>query len=236
MHFRPAPVLTIITLLGLAILISLGTWQYKRLQWKTGLLAEIDIAAEAQPLSSLADVARLLDDNEPVDFRRISMTGSVVGAPVFYVFDASDNSISWRVFVPLQQSGQQVFVDFETRTDAQKSDSYALEPQEVNVVGYVRLARETSPFATPSTPEQNRWFGFNPMPETHNWANDVNGSIDMRFYIDREISAASADELPVRKPDIRNNHFDYMLTWYGLALVLLVFYFLIHIRDGRLRW
>jgi len=43
----------------------------------------------------------------------------------------------------------------------------------------------------------------------------------------------SAQGLPPKRPEIANNHFDYMLTWFSLAIILLIFYVLIHIRDGR---
>ena len=45
--FRPMPWLTAIVAIMLAILISLGVWQYKRLQWKTTLLAEVEASVTA---------------------------------------------------------------------------------------------------------------------------------------------------------------------------------------------
>ena len=45
----------ILGLVGIAILVSLGTWQVRRLAWKEGLLAEIDrrIHSQARPLADL---------------------------------------------------------------------------------------------------------------------------------------------------------------------------------------
>jgi len=70
-QFRPMPVLTIIVAVMLAILISLGVWQYQRLQWKTDLLAEVEASVTAPPLTSLDDLDRAIAAGEPVDFRRI---------------------------------------------------------------------------------------------------------------------------------------------------------------------
>jgi surfeit locus 1 family protein len=39
----------IIGLVGIAVLLSLGTWQVKRLAWKEGILAEIDAKIEGPP-------------------------------------------------------------------------------------------------------------------------------------------------------------------------------------------
>ena len=55
--FRPMPWLTAIVAIMLAILISLGVWQYKRLQWKTTLLAEVEASVTAPPLTSLDAVS-----------------------------------------------------------------------------------------------------------------------------------------------------------------------------------
>ena len=231
------PGLTIVTLISLVILISLGTWQYHRLQWKTGLLAEIDQVADAPPFTSLAQVQDALERGEPVDFRRIGINGDYVDVDdPFFVFTAVNKNISWRVFTPILSGGYACFVTGDTIPDNAKSH-YAFEgEQSGQVVGYVRLARPDNKPATKSTPDKNRWFGFNPMPDTHNWADAVSADVDMRFYIDTVPGAQDASLLPPKRPDIRNNHFDYMLTWYGLALVMLVIYGIMHHREGRLSW
>ena len=58
----------------------------------------------------------------------------------------------------------------------------------------------------------------------------------MRFYIDTVPGASDADLLPLKRPDIRNNHLDYMLTWYSFAVILLIIYFILHRRAGRLKF
>jgi surfeit locus 1 family protein len=54
MSFMPAKRLigfTIVTLAALALLIGLGVWQLQRLEWKRGLIAEIETRTKAQPIS-----------------------------------------------------------------------------------------------------------------------------------------------------------------------------------------
>ena len=43
---------------GLAILLSLGIWQVQRLAWKEGLIAAIDQALAAEPVSLAEALAR----------------------------------------------------------------------------------------------------------------------------------------------------------------------------------
>jgi surfeit locus 1 family protein len=37
------------------------------------------------------------------------------------------------------------------------------------------------------------------------------------------------------EPKLRNQHLSYAITWYGLALSLLIVYFSYHVSNGRLR-
>jgi len=234
-YFHPLPGLTIVTGFAMIVLILLGSWQHKRLQWKTQLLSDIEMAANAEPFTSLSDVVKALDAGEPVDFRRFGSTLSPVFIDKpFLVFTAQNRDISWRGFQPVHQQGRTVFAGLDMIADKNRDEVLARSGDDFPLAGYVRLARDNHRGMTRSTPEQNRWFGFNPLPDTHSWADAVYGEVDVRFYIDGVQDQSQAKALPPRKPDIRNNHFDYMLTWYGLAIVLLVIYLIFHYRAGRL--
>lgn len=232
-YFKPLPGLTFITLVMLSILLGLGTWQYKRLGWKTALLAEIDQAANAAPLTSLEDVTRAIADKEPIDFRRIEIAAEYVPfEQPLRVYQKREDDYGWRIFHPIRQGDYKTFAALDTIADG---DSYASpEATAVTLAGYVRIARDKKP-RTKSTPEQNRWFGFDPLPETNSWADKVPG-IDVRYYLDIEPGQTKAENLPAKYPLVRNNHLEYMITWYSLALILLVYYVLIHRREGRAGW
>lgn len=232
-YFRPLPGLTVLTAIFLAILLSLGTWQYHRLQWKTALLEEIEAAANADPWQSLLVVDNALDKGAPIDFHRIEFTASY--APddaLFHVYKPTKPGISWYQFVPARTGLEEVFVNIGAINDADKTKPAVLPAGPVTIAGYVRKARPAGWFTPKSSPEDNRWFGFNPMPETQNWADALPG-VTTAYYIDASDGAGSAADLPPKQPDIANNHLDYMLTWYSFALIWLVIYFLLHKRRGR---
>ena len=81
--------------------------------------------------------------------------------------------------------------------------------------------------------ETNRWFKFN---QDGSWGKGMPSSTRLTHYIEVELGATSAVNLPVRRPSIRNNHRDYMLTWFSFAVLLLIFYAMIHRRAGRFTW
>lgn len=216
----------------LAILIWLGTWQYQRLQWKTALISEIEASVMGEPLTSLEQIVANVDKDEPVDFRRVQINAQHVPFETpLRVFTAENMDVSWRLFSPIQENGVTAFGGFEVIAD--KLDPVAKMTGSVDIAGYVRLARAQNIPKVDSSPDQNRWFGFNPKSDTHDWSALVDGGADTRFYLDVVVGVTDASSLPPRRPEIRNHHFDYMLTWYGLAIVLLIIYVIMHKREGR---
>jgi surfeit locus 1 family protein len=236
------PWLTLITLICLGILISLGTWQYQRLEWKTNLLVEIDTAANAAPLTDINEMARLYADEHPLDFRRIEVEGEFIKPTVnagqpFHLMMSNGKSMFWRLFQPFQTSDGIIYVATKSFTDKQKNKPPLAVQGPQSIVGYVRLVRKASSMQPKSNPETNNWFIFNGAPDSLNWARAVKGTaIPLGYYIDQIADAESAAELPVKKPELRNHHLDYMLTWYSFALILVVIYFLLHKKHGRLQF
>lgn len=241
-RFHPMLGLTIVTLIALAILISLGTWQYQRLGWKTDLIAQVEQAANAPAFDRFDAVADMLDGGAPIDFRRITVRGKYSQdydgqVPSFHVFTPQDSAISWIPYRPFSDGTQTIFIAGQPVSDALKSVTPQPESGPLYVAGYVRLARKAKSVALPNTPEANRWFSFNPEPDVLDWGAALSGEpIETRYYIDPVSVSAQpiTDDLPVRIPEIRNNHFDYMLTWYSFAIILLFIYVILHRRAGRL--
>lgn len=232
------PGLTIVTVICVAILISLGTWQFKRLQWKTALLAEVEAAVTAPPLTSLADIEQAIKAGEPVDFRRISLTANVESnARPFLVYQPRQDGIYWRAFTKLSEDGQHIYGAFGVVRDDKKEsyDISYLPMGQALIAGYVRknhpMGRIESWVKSGASPKANRYFKFN---QTGDW--DEGGEIGTDIYLDISTDVTDANLLPIKRPEIRNNHLDYMLTWYSFALILLCIYAILHYRSGRLKW
>ena len=242
LHFKPFPGLTVFTIISLAILIVLGTWQYQRLQWKTALLAEVEQAVTAPPMTSLMDVERALSSNVPVDFRRIEFDADIIaGQQPYLVYSRQKRELMWRKYLAVKDSisGTRAYAALNLVSDSQRENDIAIDTKPQNYAGYIRLWRAPERGSTASTASSNRWFGFDSLRETAPWSRGQSGAfaeapIETRYYIDVAVGETSADVLPIKRPEIRNNHLDYMLTWYGLAVALFVIYLILHLQRGRL--
>jgi len=243
LHFKPMPGLTVVVVICIGILLALGTWQYQRLQWKTALLADVEAAVTAPPFTSLDGLNRAIEKDEPVDFRRIEFSATPLAAsPVYAVYAPQKGGIYWDLFRQYE-AAPDIFGRYAQVTDAEKPGGEANvgTPSESMIhIGYVRKvhamgAVEALIKSKPSS-DTNRWFKFN---QSGDWGQD-DVMTSHYVYITKSQSAAdgslSAESLAIRRPDIRNNHFDYMLTWYSFALILFIIYLILHWRAGRLKF
>ena len=238
LYFKPMPVLSILLCAGVAILIGLGVWQYQRLAWKTDLLAEVEASVSAPPLSSLKALNNAISVGEPIDFRRIEFTAKPLkDAPVFHLYKSQTGGIVWDVIEPLSSGEMTIFANTLTLTDIQKD---VFKPEHAVTIqkftGYVRkiypMGKIESWVKSKPSPDLNRYFHFN---QTNDWYDGLPPSSIKGYYIDIEPSD-TAEALPIRRPDIRNNHFSYMLTWWSFAFIFIVIYLILHRRAGRLKF
>jgi surfeit locus 1 family protein len=220
-----------ILLLGaLAVLIALGTWQLERREWKEALIAELDRKLSTPPvdlpprerwpqLDAAADefrrvkfAAAFLPDQEALVYTSGSSLRRDVSGPGYWVLSPARLSAGGivvvnRGFVP---EGKQ---DPKTRAEGQPSGV-------VEVVGAMRWPEPRGTFTPNDQPDKNLWFARDPavMAAAKGWGNVA------PFYIDQEAPPATGDlpKVGPLKPSLPNNHLQYAVTWYGLALVFLI--------------
>lgn len=237
LHFKPMPWLTVITVLGFAFLLKLGFWQKERLAWKLDILNRVEAAAKAPPFTSLAEVTDALAAGEPVDFRRINAAVTTTERFKYWLYIRHEGAFGFRSFDRVTDGQTKVYSasvisipDPNNFLSVIKLEQF--QPTNIQTLGYVRLAPKPPTgigkwVKNDPNPEANLWFAFN---QDDLWEDD---DTDMRFWIDARDPQLT--ELPPLRPEIRNNHWQYMWTWWSFAGLLLIFYILLHRRAGRLK-
>jgi surfeit locus 1 family protein len=200
----------------LAVLLALGTWQVKRLQWKRQILAQIARAEAAPPIPLPA---------LPQPFTKVQVTGELRDdLAVFYGAQVRDTAkgteLGTQLIVPLQRSGDGlVLVDLGWVPD-KRLRPLALAEGEVTLEGYVRASDKPGLFSVADNPAGRQFFTLNaPKIAVALGLHDVApfvlvamGPPPSQGYPD------PAQHLP-RPP---NNHLSYAITWYGLAFGLVL--------------
>ncbi len=234
-YFRPA--LTVATLLTLGVLASLGTWQLHRLEWKRGLIAQVEVRIDAAPIS-YSDIRKLRENGPETDFSYtpVEIKGRYRHDLESHVFGTLNGAPGYYVFTPLRvdkmptKDGVYIYVnrgfvpqnlkDIDTRTEG-------LPGGDVTVRG---LLRRTEPFdmglADFFRPESDEDGNIWHERRTMLFAANANIIAAPDAYIDSfgEENAGDWPKGGTTRIEFSNRHFEYALTWFGLAAALLGVY------------
>lgn len=225
MHFRPMPILTVLTLMALAFLLTLGVWQAQRMGWKQAELARWE-AASANPARDL-DEALCADtpfEGRSVGFLPETQTGNVR----VYGRSLTDNSPGWRIFVPVLAPAclEARIMLAETGFQPLLESGGALAP----VTRWrIEAPLGTGPFTPSSDPAERSFYAFEAagMEEALGLED---GALAADWWLAEDTGAPPA-YLSATPPE---RHFGYALTWFGMAVALLAVYLVFHAVRGRL--
>lgn len=237
MPARGLILLTVLSTAALAVLIGLGVWQLQRLQWKEGLIAQIEARVKAEPVSLKQAVARARA-GEDVSYLRVRVEGKFDNAKERYLFAVSDGTPGWHVITPLETpDGEAVLVDRGFVPDALRDPAARPQGELSGTVTVTALARPPEAqglFVPDNEVERNRWFWRDLKAMTKSMFGDEAKEV-APFFLEAEKS-----DIPGGWPrggetrlELPNNHLQYAITWFLLALCLVVIY-VIYVR-GRLR-
>jgi len=230
--------LTLVTILCLAILLALGTWQVQRLAWKEALIATIDSRVSAAPVP-LAEVEKTAGAEGDIEYQRVAADGAFLHDKEQFFFATHDGQSGWYVYTPLRLAdGRFVFVNRGFVPFDRKSPATREQGQVVGEVSLVGLAR-TAPAAKPSSlvpdnqPAENVFYWKDIAAMT------ANAGLDRASVLPFFIDAAKSD-VPGGYPvggvtiiDLPNNHLQYAVTWYGLAAALAGVYLAMLLRRRK---
>jgi surfeit locus 1 family protein len=230
--FRPHFVPTLFTVPAVLILIGLGIWQLQRLQWKEGLIAQRDAAVSAAPIAPPKTAA----EARGLEFRHLVTEGVFANDKELYLAASSDNGESgYQVVTPLRLDDGSVlfvnrgFIPLELKDPAKRAAGQLAGVQ--RVAGLLRLPPAAKPsfFLPDNRPDLNLWFWVD-LPAM---ARQDGVADPLPFYVDAE-KTPNPGGWPkggVTRLDLPNDHLQYALTWFSLAIALVVIYVLYHRRD-----
>jgi surfeit locus 1 family protein len=211
------------SLVGVAILVSLGVWQLKRLSWKEGLIAEARSRAHAAPAALPAPAAWGALKPADYEYRRVEAKGVYDYAHQELIFGALDDprgrygGVGYFVMTPLRlPDGETVIVNRGFVPDALKAEAGKGPRGEVQVVGLMRSSQARNLF----TPADDPAHGVFYTRDVEGLARAMRLGPHAPFVIDAEAGAAALPQGGETRLTFVNNHFGYALTWFGLAAAL----------------
>ena len=208
------PLLTTLAVVSLAT--ALGVWQVHRLEWKRGVLNRI-AAAEQAPAVPLSD--------DPRQFQKVVVQGLLdASAAVAYLDDVRDDSrgnpvMGTHLVEPLLRAGHRpLLVDLGW-------ERYPPSPRTgaARIAGYVRAPEHPNWLSARDDPHGRRFYTLDP--------NRIGAAVGLPSVAPFTLIALGPPGTYHGLPDPahtlprpQNNHLQYAITWFSLALAASVMF------------
>lgn len=196
---------------GVAVLVSLGFWQVRRLHWKEGVIAAIEARIAAAPV----DFASLPAPDPAADlYRPVTLSGRTAGAEALVLSGRKGAGAGFEVISAFQtDTGRRILLDRGFLPEAARG--LPRPPVALGVTGNLHWPDETDAFTPPPDAAAGLWF-----------ARDV-PAMAAALGTEPVMVVARAVEgdtqgitpVPLGTQAIPNDHRQYAITWFSLALV-----------------
>jgi len=231
-RFRPTLWPTLITVPMLVLLVGLGVWQLERLAWKEALIDERQSRSRQPAIALPAD----LEDPARLQYLPVRVRGRFRHDREFYLAARTfEGQVGLHVVTPLVlDDGRTLLVDRGWIPDDRRDPATRPDGQvagEAELTGLVRRPGWTgmSWLQPDNQPQENLWFWVDPP------------LMAAAAGLDRAITEIYLDAGPAENPggwpkggqtriDLPNDHLQYAITWFTLALSLAVIYVVYHLR------
>jgi surfeit locus 1 family protein len=228
---------TLISLPIFVFALGLGVWQMERREWKLNLLDRIAVNQAAAPMP----LGELLKGN-PLrrEYGRVTVSGTFLHDREFPLGARSrKNEVGLQIVTPLRtDDGRIVLFDRGWVPSAKKDPATRREGQvagKVELTGIVRRSQVLRQFAPDNVPDKNVWFHVD-VPLMRKLAGGVPDPGLDTFFLEADASP-NPGGVPIggqTRLDIPNDHLQYAITWFGIALALAGVYLAYHWENGRL--
>ncbi|MEM7194026.1 MAG: SURF1 family protein [Pseudomonadota bacterium] len=234
----PSPRARIFTItLGLVIVVTtigfiqLGNWQLRRLEEKLILIERVNARAFGLPIAAPGEEVWSKVTRDSHEYQHISVTGHFLYSKETLVTASTELGSGYWVLTPMRTADGTInminrgFVpeEFRDRFRGQEDDNHT----EIVVSGLLRMSEPDGIWLRSNVPDEERWYSRN--LEAIAKIRDLKRLAP--FFIDAGLSSNSSEwpRAGLTRVQFRNTHLIYALTWYGLALALII-------MTGRALW
>lgn len=221
---------TLITVPALLVLIGLGSWQLQRMQWKSGLIETFDTRVASDP----AHPPFYIKNIDEWRFRRVALQGMFLHEKELLMTGKPfEGTAGFHLITPLKmEDGSITLVNrgwIPERLRDRESRPETLVKGSIRLEGIVREDKKKGYFVPENEPKNEVWLYINTeQMAVHRRLGEVGN-----YYVDviRESGPYSLPIGATASIKMRNEHLQYAMTWYLLALSLLVIYVIYHYRP-----
>ena len=195
----------------ISVFIVLGSWQIIRLNWKLELINQIETSLKDNPVS-------LTSSNEK-NYLRIKTNGSIDFEKQIYLYNLNEKGKpGFEVINPLKIGNKNYLLNRGWIPFDKKDNEIINIIDESNIIGILKKQIKANRFKPKNDLLNNYWFTLN-KDDTFNFTG--------KKFSPYVIYLSGNTEFPKPKlitANISNNHKKYAMTWFSLAISILLLY------------
>ena len=193
------------------VFIALGSWQIVRLDWKNNLILEIENSLKNPPVE-------LTDSNEE-NYLKIKTSGLINLEKQIYLYSLNEiGTPGFEVLNPILINDIDYLINRGWIPFEKKNSEDINEFDESNITGTLKLQGRKNIFKPDNDIAENYWFSLN--------REDISKFTGKEFskyiiYLDGNYQFPKPKKITA---NISNNHKKYAITWFSLAISILLLY------------
>ena len=193
------------------VLLSLGSWQLYRLTWKIDLISEIKNSLKNNPVE--------LSKSDKKNYLRIKTSGTIDFDKQIYLYNLNDNGKpGFEIINPILIGNENYLINRGWIPFDKKNQSEINLFDSNNIIGTLKTQLKANSFKPDNDVEENYWFTLD--------------RDDIFLYTGKKFSKYIIylnGDYKVPKPkvitaNISNNHKKYAITWFSMAISILLIY------------
>ena len=193
------------------MLLSLGSWQLYRLNWKLNLLSEIENSLKNNPVE--------FSKVDKKNYLRVKTSGIIDFNKQIYLYNLNESGKpGFEVINPIIIDNENYLINRGWIPFDKKDNPEINLINEGNIIGTLKLQHKASTFKPDNDINKNYWFTLN--------REDIFKYTGKKFS-DYIIYLNGDYKLPKPKvitANISNNHKKYAITWFSMAISILLIY------------
>ena len=190
---------------------SLGFWQLYRLSWKLDLINQIENSLKVEPIE--------LQNVEKKNYLRIKTSGQIDFEKQIYLYNLNETGKpGFEVINPIKIGNEDYLINRGWISFDKKNKPEINIIDQKNIIGTLKLQSKSSSFKPKNEIEKNYWFTLD--------REDILKFTGRNFskYIIYLNGNYENPRPKVITAKISNNHKKYAITWFSMAISILLIY------------
>jgi len=209
---------SVFTIFFILVFIALGSWQIIRLNWKNNLILEIENSLKNPPVE--------LTKSNKENFLKIKTSGTIDFEKQIYLYNLNDSGTpGFEVINPISINDEDYLINRGWIPFEKKNTQEINIFNGNNILGTLRLQGRKNIFKPDNDIKENYWFSLN--------RDDILKFTGKKFskyviYLDGNYKFPKPKKITA---NISNNHKKYAITWFSLAISILLLYLLFRKKN-----